>query len=281
MKKEMDGYIEFLSHEKHAPDNTLMSYERDLRHFREFLEDSGHAALHLVKTDDIKAYVSHQQKSGMAASSVSRSLAAIHSFFKYCLYNGLSATDPSMLITPPKQTRRNPEVLSREEVNKLLEQPKPNTLKGKRDRAMLETLYATGIRVSELVSLKTDNLDTTQKTVFCESERNKRNIPISDKVVDTLTDYLQNARTRMIKDSNEKTLFVNCTGIPMTRQGFWKIVKEYAKTADVNHEISPHMLRHSFAAHQLASGADLYQLKELLGHADITATQVYLTPAAK
>jgi len=281
MKKEIDGYIKFLSDKKHAPYNTLMSYERDLRHFREFLERRGHTALRVIKTDDIKAYLKYQQETGMAASSVSRSLAAIHSFFKYCLYNGLSTADPSMPITPPKQQRRIPEILSPDEVNKLLEQPKSNSLKGKRDRAMLETLYATGIRVSELVNLSVDNLDTGKKTIHCVSDRNNRHIPVSDKAMAALADYMQNARVQMLKVRNEKALFVNCTGMPMTRQGFWKIVKEYAKAASVKHEISPHMLRHSFAAHQLASGMDLREVKQLLGHSDITATQIYLTPAAK
>ena len=281
MKKEIDGYIKFLRDNKNAPYNTLMSYERDLRHFREFLECRGRMSLRLVKTDDIKAYVNHQQESGMAASSVSRSLAAIHSFFKYCIYNGLSSSDPSTPISPPKQERKAPEILSPDEVNRLLEQPKSYSLKGKRNRAMLETLYATGIRVSELVNLKVDNLDAGNKTIYCDSDRNKRNLPISDKAMSALSDYLQNARIQMIRAENEEALFVNCTGLPMSRQGFWKIVKEYAKTANVRHEISPHILRHSFAAHQLASGADLHQLKEIMGHADIAATQIYLTPAAK
>jgi len=281
MIREIDSYIKFLRENKHAPYNTLMSYERDLRHFREFLERRGRTSLRAVKTDDIRAHMKYQQDSGMAPSSVSRSLAAIHSFFKYCVYNGLSGSDPSTPITPPKQQRRAPVILSPDEVSKLLQQPKSGSLKGKRDRAMLETLYATGIRVSELVGLKIDGFDIVKKTIFCESDRSRRNIPISDKAMIALTDYLQNARIHMIKAKDEESLFVNCTGMPMTRQGFWKIVKEYAKSANVKHDISPHMLRHSFAAHQLASGADLHQLKELMGHADITATQIYLTTAAK
>ena len=276
MKKELESYIKFLVEKKHAPYNTLMSYERDLRHFREFLEKRGKTVLRMIKTEDVKAYLNHQQENGMAASSVSRSLAAIHSFFRYCLYNDFSTEDPSMLITPPKLKRRSPEILSPDEVNKLLEQPKSHNLKGKRDRAMLETLYATGIRVSELVNLTIDNVDINKKTIRCVTEKNTRDIPISDKAMDVLADYLQNARIQMLKAGNDNLLFVNCTGLPMTRQGFWKIVKEYAKAANVKHEISPHVLRHSFAAHQLASGADLHKLKELLGHSDITATQVYL-----
>jgi len=281
MKKEIDYYIEFLNDKKHAPYNTLMSYERDLRHFREYLERSGRTALWAVRTDDIRAYLKYQQESGMAASSVSRSLAAIHSFFKYCMFNGLSSNDPSTPITPPKQQRRVPVILPPDEVNKLLEQPKLGSLKGKRDRAMLETLYSTGIRVSEIVSLKVNNVDSKNKSIYCESDRSKRNLPISDKAMAALSDYMHNARLQMIKDDDEETLFVNCTGMPMTRQGFWKIVKEYAKAANVKHEISPHMLRHSFAAHQLASGANLRDVKEILGHSDIAATQIYLTPAAK
>jgi len=281
MTKEINCYINFLSENKRAPYNTLMSYERDLRHFREFLERRGRTALRVVKTDDIKAYMNYQQESGMSASSVSRSLAAIHSFFKYCLVCGLSNADPSNQISPPKQQRRSPVILSPDDVNKLLQQPKPGSLKGKRDRAMLETMYATGIRVSELVGLKTSGVDRVNHSIYCDSDRSKRSIPLSDKAMAALADYLQNARVHMIKVENEEYLFVNCTGLPMTRQGFWKIVKEYAKTANIKHEISPHILRHSFAAHQLAMGADLHYLKDLLGHADIAATQIYLTPAAK
>ena len=276
MKKEIDSFIQFLYDKKNAPYNTRMSYERDLRYFREFLENREVTSPRTVKTDDVKAYLLYQQENGMAPSSVSRNLAAIRSFFKYCLYNGIISSDPSMLIASPKHERRMPEILSQDEVNKLLEQPKAHNLKGKRDRAMLETLYATGIRVSELVNLTVDNVDVSTKTIRCVTYKNARDIPVSDKAMTALTDYMQTARTQMIKISNEKTLFVNCTGMPMTRQGFWKIVKEYAKSANVKHDISPHVLRHSFAAHQLASGADLYRVKELLGHSDITATQIYL-----
>ena len=280
MRKEIDNYIQFLLEKKRSPYNTRMSYERDLRQFREFLEDRGHQSLSMVKADDVKAYLKFQQENGMAASSISRGLAAIRSFFKYCLYNRLVSADPSMMITPPKQERKTPEILSLDEVNKLLEQPKLHNLKGKRDRAMLETLYATGIRVSELVSLSVDNVNVVKKT-FSISDRKTRNLPVSDKAMTALTEYIQTARIQMIKARNEKILFVNCSGAPMTRQGFWKIVKEYAKAADVARDISPHMLRHSFAAHQLASGADLHRLKELMGHADIAATQIYLNTAAR
>ncbi|MDR1560709.1 MAG: tyrosine recombinase [Clostridiales bacterium] len=281
MKKEIDGYIQFLIDYRHAPYNTLMSYERDLRHFREFMDNRGQTVLRAVKTDDIKAYLQYQQESGMAASSVSRSIAAIHSFFKYCLYHGLNSTDPSAAVTTPKQRRRTPEILSPDEVNILLEQPKAYNFKGKRDRAMLETLYATGIRVSELVNLTVDNVDICKKNICCVTDKGARDIPVSDKAMDALADYMQSARTHMLKATNEKILFVNCNGVPMTRQGFWKIVKEYAKTANVKHAISPHMLRHSFAAHQLASGADLRTVKKLMGHSDITATQVYVSLTAK
>jgi len=281
MKKEMESYLQFLSDKKQAPYNTLMSYERDLRYFREFLGKQGQTKLRLVVADDIRAYLKHQQDNGMAASSSSRSLAAIHSFFKFCLYNGLVSEDPSIMISSPKQERRSPEILSQDDVNKLLEQPKSHNLKGKRDRAMLETLYATGIRVSELINLEIDNVDISKKTLRCVTGKRTRDIPVSDKAIAALTEYIQSARSHMIKATTEKSLFVNCTGMPMSRQGFWKIVKEYAKSANVKQEISPHVLRHSFAAHQLASGADLYKLKELLGHSDITATQVYLDSAVK
>ncbi|MDR2649058.1 MAG: tyrosine recombinase [Clostridiales bacterium] len=281
MKKEIDGYIKFLGDYRHAPYNTLMSYERDLRHFREFMCRRGQTALRAVKTDDIKAYMTYQQENGMAASSVSRSIAAIHSFFKYCLYYGINSDDPSASITSPKHKRRIPEVLSPDEVNLLLEQPKAYNFKGKRDRAMLETLYATGIRASELVNLTVDNVDASKKSIRCVTDKGTRDIPVSDKAMSAITDYMQNARVHMLKLGDEQILFVNCSGAPMTRQGFWKIVKEYGKTADVKHDISPHVLRHSFAAHQLASGADLRTVKELLGHSDITATQIYLNSVVK
>ena len=281
MKKEIESYLQFLSDKKKAPYNTLMSYERDLRYFRNFLDNQGRTKLRSIGTEDIRNYLKHQQENGMAISSISRSLAAIRSFFKYCYYNGLISEDPSNKVASLKQERRAPEILSQDDVKKLLEQPKGHNLKGKRDRAMLETLYATGIRVSELINLKVDHVDIGKKSLRCITGRKTRDIPVNDKAIDALTDYLQSARIHMIKCKSESNLFVNCTGMPMTRQGFWKIVKEYAKSANVDMQISPHILRHSFAAHQLASGADLNHLKELLGHADIAATQVYLSQASK
>jgi integrase/recombinase XerD len=281
MKKDIDGYINFLKTNRQAPYNTLMSYERDLRHFREYMEGGGRTSLLMVKEDDINGYLKYQQDCGLAPSSVSRSLAAIHSFYKYCMRDGLANSDPSTKISPPKQPRRTPAVLSQDDVRKLLEQPKLGSTKGKRDRAMLETLYATGIRVTELVSLKLSDVNIGNRFLYCDTNKNIRKIPLSEKAVAALRDYLQSARGQMIKAECEEALFVNCTGTPMTRQGFWKILKEYAKSANIKNPISPHMLRHSFAAHQLASGADLHHLKELMGHSDITATQVYLAPTAK
>ncbi|MDR1914371.1 MAG: tyrosine-type recombinase/integrase [Clostridiales bacterium] len=276
MRTAINNYLQYLRETKTAPLNTLTSYERDLRHFREYLEKQGKISHEIIDTEDIEGYMRHMDESGMAVSSISRSLAAIHSFFKYYKYLGLIARDPSDMITPPRIERRSPEILTPEEVNSLLAQPKPHCLKGMRDRAMLESLYSTGIRVSELINLKVSDVDIKLKTMRCVSLKKERVIPLTDKAVTSLIDYLQFARVQMVRDRKDTTLFVNCTGTPMSRQGFWKIVKEYAKMANVKSHISPHMLRHSFAAHQLAQGTDLNKVKEMLGHSDIAATQVYL-----
>ncbi|MDR1540647.1 MAG: tyrosine recombinase [Clostridiales bacterium] len=276
MQAEIDNYILYLRDKKKAPKNTMMSYERDLKRFREYLDDQHIESIKLIETQHVLSYMATLEKAGLAASSVSRSLAAIRSFFRFYIFMGVIMSDPTSTIAPPKMVRKVPEIMTPEEVELLLAAPKCEDLKGIRDKAMLEVLYATGIRVSELVSLRLSDVDLNSKTIRCTTGERERSIPINDSAVAAIKDYVHRARAFMVKSSLEDVMFVNCAGVPMTRQGFWKIVKEYAKAANVQGDISPHILRHSFAAHLLAGGADLQVVKDLLGHMDISATQVYV-----
>jgi integrase/recombinase XerD len=224
----------------------------------------------------LREFLDELTNSGMSAASVSRCVASLHTFFRYLLREDVVLTDPSMNITAPRHERRSPEILTPDEVRRLMEQPKTGSFKGLRDRAMLETLYSTGIRVSELINLTMDQVDVKKRNINCVSGKKSRVIPLSDKALQALNEYMSVARVQMMRNKNETRVFVNCTGTSMSRQGFWKIVKEYSKSADIQSAISPHSLRHSFAAHALADGANIEQLKEVMGHSDISATQVYL-----
>ncbi|MDA3845709.1 MAG: tyrosine recombinase, partial [Vallitaleaceae bacterium] len=210
-----------------------------------------------------------------APSTISRYVASIHSFFNYLYKKSLIKEDPSEVITSPKQNKKAPEILTMEEIELLLEQPKAVDKKGLRDKAMLELLYATGIRVSELINLSKDDLNIRMGYIRCSDKKKERIIPIGTPAKDALSKYVEYARSGMIKDPNDNTLFVSCLGHGMSRQGFWKIVKLYADKAGINKAITPHMLRHSFASHLVENGADLKSVQEMLGHSDIATTQIY------
>ncbi|MDR2750034.1 MAG: tyrosine recombinase [Clostridiales bacterium] len=276
MQSEIDRYVLYLRDKKKAPKNTMMSYERDLKRFRDFLDAKGIYTVKDIKPCHVSEYMSSLESSGLAASSISRCLAAIRSFFRFYIFMGVIMTDPSDMISPPKLTRKIPEVMTPEEVELLLAAPSVDDKKGLRDKAMLEVLYATGIRVSELVSLRISDVDLDTPSIRCSAGDRERVIPLKEKAAAALDNYLDNARSLMVRSASEDILFVNMSGVSMTRQGFWKIVKEYAKSANVQGDISPHILRHSFASHLLADGTDIQVVKDLLGHMDIAATQVYV-----
>ncbi|HEX6988100.1 MAG TPA: site-specific tyrosine recombinase XerD [Bacillota bacterium] len=278
MQQELiNEFIDYLDVERGLAGNTLESYGRDLRHYHEFL-GRDHRTAHEVSRTTIVAYLLHLQKQGKAASTIARRLAALKAFYQYLLRERKIDHDPTENLESPKQKKRLPKVLSVQEVERLLEQPDGRTPAGLRDRAMLELLYATGIRVSELVSLDVDRVSLDGATVRCMGKGSReRVIPIGSVAVRALGDYLERGRSQLIRDRDpeEAALFVNQHGRRLTRQGFWKILKKYARQAGITKEITPHTLRHSFATHLLENGADLRAVQEMLGHADISTTQIY------
>lgn len=268
-------FAEYLEKGKGSTKNTILSYERDLKNFHQFLIQAGISKPQKINVTNIRAYLLYLEKKGRATSTISRNLASLRSFFQFLYKEGYIQEDPTLDVVAPKIEKKLPEILTMEEVELLLAQPDPKELKGIRDKAMLEVLYATGIRVSELVNLQTDQIHMALGYLRCSYGGKERIIPLGSKAIEALQKYIENARLIMIRDIKEPALFVNCSGTAMTRQGFWKIVKVYAQKASIQKTITPHMLRHSFAAHLVENGADLQSVQEMLGHSDISTTQVY------
>ena len=276
MQESIDNFIKHLQFEKGASKNTIESYERDLRQFVNYLEKSKIENFAKVNKTNVMSHILAMQTDGRSSATISRNIVSIRVFYRYLSDKEIVSENPTIGIKTPKIERKIPQVLTIEEIEKLLAQPKKNEHKGIRDVAMIELLYATGIRVSELISLKTSNMDVTLKFVRFVSNEKERIIPIGSKATEALKKYCDEARLSMIKDKDEDSLFVNCSGNPMTRQGFWKIIKHYAKEANIETPITPHSLRHSFASHLISNGADLQVVQEMLGHSDISTTQIYL-----
>jgi integrase/recombinase XerD len=228
-----------------------------------------------VSQRNIEDYVRHLTAKGKSVSTVTRAIASLKSFFSYLIDTGQMASNPVRGVAPAKVERKLPQILTSKEVELFLEQPECTDAKGYRDHAMLELLYATGIRVSELINLNVGNLNLSAGFIRCASKGKERIIPLYPAAVRALSEYVENIRPHMVQDPNEPALFVNMNGERMSRQGFWKIIKHYQATANIKKEITPHTLRHSFAAHLLENGADLRSIQEMLGHADISCTQVY------
>ena len=275
MEKQIKSFLEFLKVEKKMSINTLQSYERDVLQFSKYL-DENKLNYGKIKQEDIKDYLHHLQKIGKKTSSISRSLASIRSFYQYQLRVKKVRKDPTEGMQSPKIEKKAPSILSSEEVELLLEQPKDVDLKGIRDKAMLEFAYATGMRVTEIISLNVEDVNFDKAFVTCTNGVKKRNIPLGNLSIKALDEYMKNARPYMIKKEDEKALFVNVNGKRLTRQGFWKIIKYYKEQAHITKDITPHVLRHSFATHLLQNGADLKSIQMMLGHSDISSTQVYM-----
>ncbi len=268
------GYEAYLTTEKKASSNTLSSYLRDVRQFTDY---AGREKLHLVRVTqrNIEDYVKYLTMKGKSVSTITRAVASLKSFYGYMIDAGHVATNPARGVAPAKVERKLPQILTSKEVELFLEQPECTDAKGYRDHAMLELLYATGIRVSELISLNVENLNLSAGFIHCVGKGKERIIPLYPAAIRALSDYVENIRPHMLENPDERALFVNMSGERMSRQGFWKIIKHYQETADIKKEITPHTLRHSFAAHLLENGADLRSIQEMLGHADISSTQVY------
>lgn len=275
MEQEIRGFIDYLHNVKKTSNNTELSYKRDLSKMASFLTGKGVKSVDEVTEEKLDSYVEFLQKNGFAAATVSRNIASMKAFFHYLRKEGMASADPADNLKSPKIEKKLPEILSTEEVVRLLEQPKGETPKEIRDKAMLELLYATGIRVSELIHLEIGDVNLVNGYIVCREASKERVIPIGAQAKQAMTRYLSGARDAMIEEKDEKTLFVNCSGQPMSRQGFWKLIKYYAKRAGIEADITPHTLRHSFAAHLVENGADLKAVQEMLGHSDISTTQIY------
>ena len=275
MERQLKLFFKFLEEDKKVSQNTLQSYKRDLKQFRRYLEA---CELHYnrVKEEDIKDYIKEMQEDGKKASSIARCIASIRSFYQFVLRNKKIKEDPTAHIQSPKIEKRVPSVLTSKEVELLLNQPKDVDLKGTRDKAMLEFAYATGMRVTEIISLNIEDVNLEEGYVTCKNGNKQRNIPLGKMSLKALKEYMEEARPVIIKNENEKALFVNINGKRLTRQGFWKIIKYYKEQAHITKDITPHVLRHSFATHLLQNGADLKSIQTMLGHSDISSTQVYM-----
>lgn len=275
MEKLLEEFLYDLNIDKGLSKNTLESYGRDLKQFFEYLSSSN-ISIYSVNKTSIIAYLMYLQKKGKATSSISRSLAALRSFYQFLNNCRYIEKDPTINLESPKIEKKLPQILSVEEVELLLSQPDTNDPKGNRDRCMLELLYATGIRVSELVALTIDDINLNMGFIKCSGKGMKdRVIPVGSMALKALSEYIYKYRIMLLRDQNEKSLFVNFHGNQMTRQGFWKIIKQYTRAAGINKEITPHTLRHCFAAHLIENGADLKSVQEMLGHSDISTTQIY------
>lgn len=275
MEKQIKQFLDFLQNEKRVSNNTLQSYSRDIYQYENYLSQN-HINYLKVDAKQINDYLKHLQAVGKKTSTVSRNLASIRSFYQYLIRIKKIKRDPTENIQSPKVEKRVPSVLTSEEVEKLLSQPKDVDLKGTRDKAMLEVAYATGMRVTEIISLDLEDVNLEDGFITCRSVNKQRNVPIGSISMASLREYINDARPIMIRDENEKALFVNVNGKRLTRQGFWKIVKFYKEQAHITKDITPHVLRHSFATHLLQNGADLRAIQTMLGHSDISSTQVYM-----
>ena len=275
MDKQIANFLEFIENDKKLSDNTLQSYRRDILQYKKYVE-SNDINYSKVKTEDIKTYLQYLHDMNKKASTISRNLASIRLFYQYELRNDKVKNDPTEGIQSPKVGKRIPSILTSQEVSLLLDQPKDVDLKGTRDKAMLEFAYATGMRVTEIISLNVEYVNLGTGTVTCKNGNKQRNIPLGNMSLKSLKEYIYEARPVMIKSEKEKALFVNINGKRLTRQGFWKIIKYYKEQAHIDKEITPHVLRHSFATHLLQNGADLKSIQTMLGHSDILSTQVYM-----
>ena len=275
MERQLKYFFDFLENDKKLSDNTLQSYKRDLKQFKRYIEAREINYNH-VKEEDIKDYIKELQEEGKKASSISRCIASIRSFYQFVLKRKKIKVDPTANIQSPKIEKRVPSVLTSKEVELLLDQPKDVDLKGTRDKAMLEFAYATGMRVTEIISLNIDDVNLEEGYVTCKTGNKQRTIPLGTMSLNALKEYVDDARDVLIKNDDEKALFVNVNGGRLTRQGFWKIIKYYKEQAHITKDITPHVLRHSFATHLLQNGADLKAIQTMLGHSDISSTQVYM-----
>ena len=274
MQNDISAFIFYLHNIKKTSGNTELSYKRDLCKFVNFMEERGITAVTRISPEDLHAYIRYLNERKFAPSTVSRNIASIKALYQYLSREGRIKDNIAEALKAPKIEKKTPEILSMEEVVRLLEQPSGNSDKEIRDKAMLELLYATGIRVTELITLLVQDVNLQMGVILCRDLHKERLVPFGEAAKAALIRYMEEARSSMLSSSREETLFVNCSGQPMSRQGFWKLIKHYARKAGIQADITPHTLRHSFAAHLVENGADLRSVQEMLGHSDISTTQM-------
>lgn len=269
------AYENHLSKVKQASSNTVSSYMRDIRQFSEWLQQNEDLDVVDATQQNISDYLSFLGEEGRSGATISRNLASLKNFYAYVVSSGFLDQTPVTDIHVDRGEKKLPQILTGREIELLLAQPACVDAKGFRDKAMLEVMYATGIRVTELIDLDVDDVNLDLGVVKCTSSKKSRSIPLYPNALKALGVYLKDVRSTMLADENERALFVNVSGVRMSRQGFWKILKHYQATAHIEKDITPHTLRHSFAVHLLENGADLGSLQELMGHSDISSTQMY------
>ena len=275
MEETVERYVDYLRNTKNVSDNTLTSYKRDLIKMIMHFQRIGIKDVRKINSTNINSYILGLEREGCASATISRYIASMKSFFHYLLQTGELAEDPTLLLKAPVIEKRIPNVLTVAQIDNLLSQPSGNIPKEIRDKAMLELLYATGIRVSELIRLKTEDVNIKLGYIICRDKEKERIVPFGLTAKNSVLRYMTEARDKLLKGLETESLFVNCSGRPMSRQGFWKIVKLYGDKAGIEEDITPHTLRHSFALHLVENGADLRAVQEMMGHSVISTTQVY------
>lgn len=274
MDKIMDDYINYMKNEKRLTDNTLDAYIRDILQFKNYFEKKTNKDYTEISKTTIITYLTNLERAGRASSTISRNLASIRCFFQYLLNNRLIDEDPTLNLKSPRCEKRLPSILTEEEVELFLDQPKQDTFKGSRDKAMLELLYATGLRASEIISIDIADIDLELGILRISNEEDNRFVPVGNIAIKALDKYLEDYRSAYI-ELIDSPLFVNYRGNRLTRQGFWKIIKGYTEKTNINKKITPNTLRHSFAVHLIENGANIKTVQELLGHSDLSTTQIY------
>ena len=271
----INAYENYLTKVRQASANTVASYMRDIRQFAEWLQQSEELDVVEAEQVNISRYLSHLEEDGRSAATVSRCLASLKNFYGYVVSSGFLEATPVTEIRVDRGEKKLPQILTGREIELLLAQPVCVDAKGFRDKAMLEVMYATGMRVTELLSLNIDDVNLELGVIKCSGAKKTRSIPLYPAALRALSVYINDVRSGMLAYPEERALFVNVNGLRMSRQGFWKILKHYQDTAHIEKELTPHTLRHSFAVHLLENGADLGSLQELMGHSDISSTQMY------
>ena len=277
MQREIDSFISYLHNVKKTSVNTEMSYQRDLKKVRTYFEEKGIKDVKDITERDMNGYIRMMTDENFKPATISRSIASIKAWFHFMANEGMVNKDVSISLKAPKIEKKAPDIMTMAEVNRLLEQPAGDSPKEIRDKAMLELLYATGIRVSELISLKNTDVNLKLDYITCTDSKKERVVPFGNTAHNAIVRYLEEARDKLASGEQCDSLFVNCSGVEMSRQGFWKLIKYYTKKAGIEADITPHTLRHSFAAHLVGNGADLKSVQEMLGHSDISTTQIYAT----